>query len=299
MSDNNSSVKKDPLGEQDSNRSDDRKKVKIALIIAVVIAIIAALVFTIKSQREAEDIESQSGKTAEVIEGTDTTQGSDTSTSVPSGVVRTAPNGMEYIDKSAPDHITGVPKDKEVQRGLYEHKPGDIIPADPNEAVRQTLTVPVTPRYNDHEAPDFRDPSQAPPKMLAREFLFDTFSGCVKTNGSYNKNLRKAVGKRATPEFRKRGLGDWATGREHTLAWDIYSDDTGCNSLTAYPVVRGFSVGSPNTIYYDVRVSQRITKGGKSTNITPFTGKVKMKFINDKWLVDDFQIDGAKIPVVH
>lgn len=57
-------------------------------------------------------------------------------------------------------------------------------------------------------------------------------------------------------------------------------------------------------MYYDVTVNQRIdvetVRGGVISNdITPFRGQVRMKFVDNKWLVDDFQVNGRNLPTLR
>lgn len=298
-----------PLGKPDDDNeggSNNQKKKSMVMAIILIIGIIVAttLFFILRDSGGDEEENSSAQKTAEVIDGQDTPEstGRSNDPDIRDGAQRTItlPNGDVKTHYQAPDHITDIPNDARVQRGLAEHRDGDPIPADPREAVVPTLTAPTTARYSDMHAPQFNDPSQAPPKMLAKEFLFDTFSTCVKKSNSYNKTMRTRLKHRTTKDFRKRGMGSWADSNDHSVAWDVYSDDDNCSSLTAYITPRGSSVGGENIMYYDMKVNQRVTNSsGHSMNITPFRGKVKMKFINGKWLVDDFQVDGGKIPVMH
>lgn len=276
-----------------------KKYMYIAIAIIAIIAISIALFVTIRQNKQEEG--ASEGQTAETITQSDTPTAQPQSRSAETATT-TLPDGSESTYLKAPPHL-GLPDDVAVDRGVAEHQEGDPIPADPREGVKQTLTAPTTVRAGDMESPQLNDPAVGEPEFLAQSFFNSALSMCVRPDNSYNKNINDKFDNLVTEDFKKRGLLSWGNG-DHSTEWKSYQTAQGCNKLTSFPSVNGSSVGGPNIMYYDVTVNQRIdvetVRGGVISNdITPFRGQVRMKFVDNKWLVDDFQVNGRNLPTLR
>lgn len=285
----------------EEGKEDKRKKALIAVGVVLALIVIGVAAWVTYRQNGDDDGENSEGKTAETItqENTPTAQPGDGQATT---ATKTLPNGDTDTYLKAPPHIDGIPDDVEVDRGLAEHDPNDPIPADPREGIKPTLTVPTTARVSGGEGPDLTDPAVGSAEFLAKSFFNSAFSLCVKSDTSYNKNMRENYAALVTPDFKKRGIS-WGD-ENHSLDWKAYENPRGCNQLISFPSINGSSVGGGNVMYYDVTVNQRVTfrngRGGAiSDDLPPFRGNVKMVYLNGKWLVDDFQVNGGKMPTVR
>lgn len=289
--------------ERNPDNEGKEKRKRIAIIIMVVVAIVAVVIAAVYTYKSQDDSSESQGETAQTITPEDTPSahpGDKNATTV----TETLPNGETRTRLKAPDHISGVPDDVAVDRGLAEHDPNEPIPAGPSEGIKPTLTAPTTARVSkgDIEDPDMSNPAVGDPKTLAKSFANNSFSLCIKPGNSYNKNMREKYGHLVTDRLRKKGFS-WG-GDNHSEDWDAYRNPVECNVLTSFPSVNNYSIGGKDTIYYDVTVNQRVTikttKGGTiATDVPGFRGMMAMKYVDGKWLVDDFHILGGRMPTVH
>lgn len=283
----------------EENKERKKKKPLIAVLVILIIIVICVAAWVTYQQNDNNE-GSSTGRTAETItqEETPTAKPGDKQATT---ATRTLPNGETETYLKAPPHIDGIPDDVEVDRGLAEHDPNEPLPADPREGIKPTLTAPTTARVNG-EGLNLIDPAVGSTKFLAESFFNSVFSLCVKPDTSYNKNMREKYAKIVTPEFKKRGLS-WGD-ENHSADWKAYESAQGCNQLISFPTINNSTVGGENIMYYDVTVNQRITfttgRGGKiSDDLPAFRGNIKMVYIDGKWLVDDFQVVGGKMPTVR
>lgn len=289
--------------ERNPDNEGKEKRKRIAIIIMVVVAIVAVVIAAVYTYKNQDDSSESQGETAQTItpEDTPSAQPGDKNATT---VTETLPNGETRTKLKAPDHISGIPDDVAVDRGLAEHDPNDPIPAGPSEGIKPTLTAPTTARVpkGGIEAPDMSNPAVGDPKTLAKSFANNSFSLCIKPGNSYNKNMREKYGHLVTDRLRKKGFS-WG-GDNHSEDWDAYRNPVECNVLTSFPSVNNYSIGGKDTIYYDVTVNQRVTikttKGGTiATDVPGFRGMMAMKYVDGKWLVDDFHILGGRMPTVR
>ena len=172
-----------------SEKEDREKRKKIFLIVLSIIAIVAVVVASWQTYKKQDDSGESQGETAETItqEDTPSAQPGDKDATT---ITETLPNGKIKTRLKAPDHISGIPDDVAVDRGLAEHDPDEPIPAGPSEAIKPTLTAPTTPRVpkGGMEAPDMSNPAVGDPETLAKSFTNSSFSLCIKPENSYNKN---------------------------------------------------------------------------------------------------------------
>lgn len=289
--------KKENINQTNDGEDKKKKGPVIIAIIAAIMAISIAAWITIKGDEKG----TSQDQTAEII-----TQ-EETPTAQPGGdknaitATTTLPNGEMTTYLKAPPHVTGIPDEVAVDRGLAEHDPNEPLPADPREGIKPTLTAPTTARVNG-EGPRLTDPSVGSPDFLAKSFFNSVFSLCIKPDTSYNKQMREKYGNIVTPGLKERGLS-WGD-ENHSADWKSYEDPKGCNQLISFPTINGTTVGGSNIIYYDVTVNQRVayktTRGGTINTDSPaFRGNIKMVYVNDKWLVDDFQVNGGKMPTIR
>ena len=302
MASNDKKRKNDSLPQGEDSKGNEKKK-KAVLIALSLIAIVAIVIAAWQTHQKNDDSGDSQGKTAETITQKDSPSAHPDNKDATT-ITETLPNGKTRTRLKAPDHISGIPDDAEVDRGLAEHDPDEPMPAGPKEAVKPTLTAPTTPRIpkGGKEAPDITDPAVGDPKSLAKSFTTSSFSLCLKPDNSYNKNMKEKYGNLITPKLKKRGF-TWG-GTKHSEDWQAYDSPVGCNTLTSFPTINNSSIGGSDTIYYDMTINQRVTvkttKGGKLASDVPgFRGMMSMKYVNGKWLVDDFQINGGRMPTVH
>lgn len=286
-----------------SEKEDKEKRKRIFLIVLSIVAIIAVVIAAWYTYKKQDDSGESQGETAETITQEDTPSAKPGDKGATT-ITETLPNGKTKTRLKAPDHISGIPDDVAVDRGLAEHDPDEPIPAGPSEGIKPTLTAPTTPRVSKGgmEAPDMSNPAVGDPETLAKSFANSSFSLCIKPENSYNKNMREKYGHLVTNRLKKKGFS-WG-GNDHSEDWDAYRNPIDCNVLTSFPSINNASIGGKDTIYYDVTVNQRVTmkttKGGTiATDVPGFRGMMAMKYVNGKWLVDDFQILGGKMPTVH
>lgn len=289
--------------ERNPDNEGKEKRKRIAIIIMAISAIVAVVIAAVYTYKNQDDSSESQGETAQTITPEDTPSahpGDKNATTV----TETLPNGETRTRLKAPDHISGVPDDVAVDRGLAEHDPDDPIPAGPSEGIKPTLTAPTTARVpkGSMEDPDMSNPAVGDPKTLAKSFANNSFSLCIKPGNSYNKNMREKYGHLVTDRLRKKGFS-WG-GNDHSEDWDAYRNPVECNVLTSFPSVNNYSIGGKDTIYYDVTVNQRVTikttKGGTiATDVPGFRGMMAMKYVDGKWLVDDFHILGGRMPTVR
>lgn len=286
-----------------SHEEKEQKKKKILYVIIAIVAIIAVGFAAWHTYRQQDETTSQ-GTTAEEItqETTPSATPGDQDETVATMTTTTLPNGETSTYRQAPDHIDGVPDGAKVDRGLAEHQPGDPIPADPNEGVIPTLTAPTTYRGPQQEGPQLTNPEFGPPDVLAQSFVTDGMSLCLRPDTSYNKNLKENYSHLITDRLKEKGL-TWG-GEDHSTDWKAYQDSHDCSRLTSFASLNSTSVGGEDTIYYDMTINQRVSKtsmrgGSMDTDVPPFRAHVVMKFIDNKWLVDDVQVFGGRMPSVH
>lgn len=282
--------------------TEDKKKKAIIAVIVILAIIVVGVAAWVTYKQNGDNEGNSAGKTAETItqEETPTAQPGEDRGAITA--TTTLPDGRVTTHLKAPPHVTGIPDDVAVDRGLAEHDPNEPLPADPREAIKPTLTAPTTARVHGEEGTDLTDPAVGDPKFLAQSFFNSVFSLCIKPDTSYNKQMREKYGDIVTPGLKERGLS-WGD-ENHSADWKSYEDSKGCNQLISFPTINGTTVGGSNIIYYDVTVNQRVTykttRGGTINTDSPaFRGNIKMVYVNDKWLVDDFQVNGGKMPTIR
>ena len=281
----------------DNNKQKKKKTLYIIIAVMVIIALVVAAWYTYQQQEEV----ASEGSTAEEITQTNTPSATpgDQEETVATMTTSTLPNGDVTSFRRAPDHIKGIPDDVEVDRGLANHKPGDPIPAGPSEGIIPTLTAPTTYRGEDREGPQLTDPKVGPPDVLAQSFVTDSLSLCLRPDNSYNKNIRENYPHLVTKRLLDRGLS-WGD-EDHSTDWKAYQDSRNCSKLTSFAQYNSRSIAGEDTIFYNITVNQRVSmtsaRGGQmDTDVPPFRGHVIMKFVDDQWLVDDFQVLGGMLP---
>ena len=297
--------KKSTSHRQESRSSSDDTKNRIGMVIGIIlaIAVIVAGIYTIISNKKSEDGAS-GDETASVITQTDDPEAMTPTTKRPARttVVQGA-DGSTTTKNIAPDGL-GIDPDEEVDEGLARWDGKEPLPAGPREAVKPTLTAPTTTRKMPNpENPDLHNPRYGRPRDLVEYYGNVAFSMCVKNDTSYSKNLHNSsVRPLVTKRFAKEGYSFDKKG--HSLSWKLSASDSGCNRLQSFTTVEKESPASGNTINYKLKIDQRVTQktargGSLKQNMEPIEGTAKMVFVNDMWLVDDFQLYGAELPVMY
>lgn len=205
-------------------------------------------------------------------------------------------------DSGVPATRETIPED-ETPSGDTDNNAEYYAPDDPRRTPA-TLTAPTTVRAqgNMREAPSLNDPRQGTPDSLAKNFLNRTMSLCIRQDTGYNKNFREKYKFLATERMIRNGFGDWAD--THSLSWKVLSNEQSCNSLIAFPELQNENVVAEDTISYQVDINLRArSKNSRGMiipqNLPPIQGIIYMKYVDDKWLVDQFSLRDNVIPAMR
>lgn len=289
-----------------SNRwsSDDKKLLVTIAAIILVFSVTTALIF-LQPWRDDTDVNDADGSTASTISASPTPS---VDSVTPRTTTRVLPNGTTVTNNLAPDHL-GLDDDAIVGDRLATATPGEDLPADPEEGVIKTLTVPTTPKFppGGTEPVDLHDPAFGSPQMLAENLVQRTFSLCIADDTSYAKNFKKFAKGRTTSEFYKRGIRGEGTGDTgHNDSWRMYAaGGSRCtNKVTSFPEIIRSTPAAEDKIAIYFRVKQMVSgEFGNGNNLRqnlfPFNATVMMNYVDGKWLASDLTIWGDSKPKIY
>lgn len=131
------------------------------------------------------------------------------------------------------------------------------------------------------------DPAFGSPDQLAQNFVQEVFTADVSYGGTFGKNYGRLKGDLGTPRLHGTGFPAWYDS--HTSEWYKQMDNEG-SYVYAFPTSVDGGLMNNDTAVYNVTVDQKVYDGNSMSSKSPFVVEVVMKFIDDKWLVDEMNV---------
>lgn len=189
----------------------------------------------------------------------------------------------------------------------------DTQPPYPSELMRPDLHLPSTePLVNpaptedrsgggEGTGPAERNGSS---RERAKHVVSRMFAMPVSADNSYRKAFEKIANEEGTDHAKSLEFRQWWEGGEddHSLAWDVYSNDTEPSTLSTYILEEKQKQIQDNIVQVDMTVGQTIMKGKDYLRQPNFEMRVYMKYDKkqDAWLFHDYSFPNSeKVPTFY
>lgn len=142
------------------------------------------------------------------------------------------------------------------------------------------------------------DPAQGTPDFLSKNLIRTWFSIKLDEDASWEKSFNENRNL-MTERMRDEGFKKWWVGEDHNDAWKFSISPHYNSQMLSFPKMLDEEWYADDVLKYTYQVDQRLVSDKGYSNLPAFRIIVYMRYVDDKWLMNDYEIPDGYAPNMH